>query len=64
MKEPHGLGELIDFAIYRLAVVGWHVRRSGYPLTAEQEGRLRELAEQIYNRAGEMIDVSGRVEFK
>ena len=64
MKEPQGLAEMLDFTLYRLALVAWHVRRSGYPLTSEQEGRLRELTEQIYLRAGEMLDVTGRVEFK
>jgi len=64
MKDPQGLGDFVDFSMYRLAVVAWHVRRSGYPLTAEQEARLRELAEQIWLRAGEMLDVTGRVEFK
>ncbi|HEV8322698.1 MAG TPA: hypothetical protein VG389_13860 [Myxococcota bacterium] len=64
MTEPQALADFIDFAMYRLAVVAYHVRRSGYPLTKEQEARLRELAELVYTRAGEMVDVSGRVEFK
>ena len=64
MNEPRTLAEYVDFSMYRLAVVAYHLRRSGYPLTAEQEGRLLELAEQVFLRTGEMIDVTGRVEFK
>ena len=62
--RPSRPDEYIDFAIYRLAVVGHHLRRSGYPLTSEQESRLRELGEHIYDLAGELLEAVGRTEFK
>ena len=60
MKDPGNLEEMVDYAIYRLALVANQLKRSGFPLTAEQDGRLKDLAEEIYIRAGRMAETAGR----